>query len=451
MGGSAMGGVWTTFRLGLWRTTTFRLTLAFGASFAVGVVVLLGSVYVQTAHYLERRVDHIITAEATALANSTPEALPKLLRQVSARDPLTAIGLFSADGEGVAGDVRLTPADVPPDQKPRDLRHAAGLGPQRAVAQRLPWGEVLVVRRDASQLVELRRIVLRALVWSGAVIVVLGLGLAVLLSARPLKRLQAMRDASDAIAAGELAVRLPTDPSRDELDQLARIVNAMMDEVERLMTQARTVGEGVAHELRTPLTRLRATLDHAGQGLAADDPRAGLLDACVAEADSLLARFRALLRIAAVEARSRKSGIGPVSLGPIVEQVGELFAPLAAERDIALEVLAAGEAEVRADAELMFEALSNLVDNALKFTPAGGAVRLSLVAGPVVEVRDTGVGIPADERELVTQRFYRSRSSVGAPGHGLGLSLVAAVADLHGFSLAIEDGRPGTVVRLVCA
>ncbi len=448
------GGVWTAFRLGLWRTTTFRLTLAFGASFAVGVVVLLGSVYVQTAHYLERRVDHIIAAESAALAKSSPEALPKLLRQVSARDPLTAIGLFSADGEGVAGDLQLTPADVPPDEKPRDVRHAAGLGPQRAVAQRLPWGEVLVVRRDASQMVELRRIVLRALVWSGAVIVVLGLGLAVLLSASPLRRLQAMRDASDAIAAGDLAVRLPTDPSRDELDELARIVNAMMDEVERLMTQARTVGEGVAHELRTPLTRLRATLDHAGQGLAADDPRGELLDACVAEADNLMARFRALLRIAAVEARSRKSGIERVSLGPIVEQVGELYAPLAAERDIALMVSVEAEAEVRADAELMFEALSNLVDNALKFTPAGGMVRLSLdvslIAGPVVEVRDTGVGIPADERELVTQRFYRSRSSAGAPGHGLGLSLVTAVADLHGFRLVIEDARPGTAVRLVC-
>jgi signal transduction histidine kinase len=447
------GGAWATLRLGLWRTTTFRLTLAFGASFAVGVVVLLGSVYVQTAHYLERRVDHIIAAEADALARSSPEALPKLLRQASARDPLTAIGLFSTDGVGVAGDVRLTPADVPPDQKPRDLRNAAGLGPQRAVAQRLPWGEVLVVRRDASQLVELRRIVLRALVWSGGVISVLGLGLAVLLSARPLRRLQAMRDASDAIAAGDLAQRLPTDSSRDELDQLARIVNAMMDEVERLMTQARTVGEGVAHELRTPLTRLRATLDHAGQGLAADDPRGELLGACVAEADSLLARFRALLRIAAVEARRRKSGIERVSLAPIVEQVGELYAPLAAERDIALEVSVAGEAEVRADAELMFEALSNLVDNALKFTPAGGTVRLSLRRapdGPVLEVRDTGVGIPADERELVTQRFYRSRSSAGAPGHGLGLSLVAAVADLHGFGLAIEDARPGTVVRLAC-
>jgi signal transduction histidine kinase len=440
-------------RRNLWRTTTFRLTIAFGAAFAVGIVVLLGSVYLQTAHYLERRVDHILSAGLDSFTHSSPEALPQLLKQASTRDPLTAYGLFSADGQGVAGDLRLTPADVPPDGVVRDLRHSGGLGPQRAMAERLPWGEILLVHRDASQMVELRRIVLRALLWGGAVIAVMGLGLAVLLSARPWQRLQAMRAASDAIAAGDLAVRLPTDPSRDELDELARIVNTMMDEVERLMTQARTVGEGVAHELRTPLTRLRATLDHVGQDLAPDDPRSGLIETCVAETDAVLARFRALLRIAAVEARSRRSGIARVSLGAIVEQVGELYAPLAAEREVALEVAVAAGADIRADGELLFEALSNLVDNAVKFTPPGGTIGLSLIQsseGPMVEVRDTGVGIPADERQLVTQRFYRSRQSSGAPGHGLGLSLVAAVADLHGFTLSIDDAQPGTVVRLTC-
>ena len=439
----------------IWRTTTFRLTIAFGAVFAVGIVLLLGLVYLQTAGYLTRRVDHILVAELDAFSRSRPEALPQVLKQAASRDPLSTSGLFSATGELVAGDGRLTPADVPQDGVVREFRRSGGFAPQRALGERLPWGEILIVHRDSSQLVELRRIVLQALVWSGASITVLGLALAVLLSARPLERIRAMRGASEAIVAGDLAVRLPLDGSRDELDELARIVNAMMDEVERLITQARTVGEGVAHELRTPLTRLRATLDHAAQGLEPGDPRNALLEACVAETDSVLARFRALLRIAAVEARSRRSGIERVSLGAIVEQVAELYAPLAVERDVALEVSTAAVPDVRADAELMFEALSNLVDNALKFTPAGGTVRLSLIADVaglvvVVEVRDDGPGIPQDERPLVTKRFYRSRSTSVAPGHGLGLSLVAAVADLHGFALTIEDAEPGTVVRLAC-
>jgi signal transduction histidine kinase len=441
------------FGRGVWRTTTFRLTIAFGAAFALGVVLLLGLVYLQTADYLTRRVDHIIAAEISSLGHSRPALLPQLLRQAAARDPLNAYGLFSADGELVAGDGGLTPVEVPPDGGVREVRERGRAGPRRAIAGRLPWGEILIVHRDAGQLVELRRIVLQAVVWSGAAIAVLGLGLGVLLSARPLRRVQAMREASAAIAAGDLAVRMPTDASGDELDELAGIVNAMMDEVERLMTQARTVGEGVAHELRTPLTRLRATLEHTGQGLAPDDPRGELLDACVAETDGVLARFRALLRIAAVESRRRRSGIQQARLAPIIEQAGELYAPLAAERDIAFDVSVQTQAEVRADGELMFEAVSNLIDNALKFTPPGGRVRLSLRPGrdgPVIEVRDTGVGIAADERALVTKRFYRSRVTAAAPGHGLGLSLVAAVADLHGFKLSFEDAAPGTAVRLVC-
>ncbi|MGC1303301.1 MAG: HAMP domain-containing sensor histidine kinase [Caulobacteraceae bacterium] len=437
----------------VWRTTTFRLTIAFGAAFALGIVLLLGLVYIQTAGYLTRRVDHILAAEIGALSRSRPEALPQLLRQASARDPLNAYGLFSADGQWVAGDVRLTPVEIPPDGVVRDVSRRRGSGPRRAIAERLPWGEILIVHRDASQLVELRRIILQALIWSGATIAILGVGLAMLLSARPLRRIQAMREASAAIGAGDMTVRMPTDASRDELDELARIVNVMMDEVERLMTQARTVGEGVAHELRTPLTRLRATLDHARQALDPGDSRGELLDACVAETDGVLIRFRALLRIAAVEARSRRSGIDRVSLRAIVEQAAELYAPLAVDRDVELEVVTDADIEIRADGELMFEALSNLLDNALKFTAPGGTVRLSLTReaeGPVLEVRDNGVGIPVDERPLVTKRFYRSRATAAAPGHGLGLSLVAAVADLHGFRLSIDDARPGTVVRLAC-
>jgi signal transduction histidine kinase len=219
------------------------------------------------------------------------------------------------------------------------------------------------------------------------------------------------------------------------------------------MIQARTVGEGVAHELRTPLTRLRARLDHACQDLAADDPRRPLLEQCVAETDAVLARFRAMLRIAAVEARGRRIGVGHVDLSAIALQIAELYEPVASERNTALVGDIAPGLSVRADGELLLEAISNLVDNALKFTPGGGQVivRAAVAGGvPMIEVADDGPGIAEDERQLVLKRFYRSDRNANIEGHGLGLSLVAAVADLHGFELSFDNARPGLIVRLLC-
>lgn len=437
----------------LWRTTTFRLTTLFGLVFAGAILLLLGLVYLQTAGYLTRRVDHALAREVDVFARAGPESVLRRFKQEAARDPLNSFGLFTSAGVQVAGDTRLKPTDLVHDSVPQNVDGGRGLLPARALKADLPWGETLIVERDTRQLVELRQIILGALVWSGVGIVILGLVCGIALSIRPLRRVQAFQDASEAITAGDVSRRLPVDGSRDELDELAHIVNAMMDEIERLVLQARTVGESVAHELRTPLTRLRATLDHARQAFdAPGDLRGRLLDRCVSETESVMARFQALLRIAAVEARSRREGVGPTSLNAIVDLIAELYQPLAAERAITFEAAAESEVVVQGDADLLTEAVSNLVDNALKFTPSGGAVRLRLSAtaeGPVISVRDNGPGIEADERPLVTKRFYRSARSAHVAGHGLGLSLVAAVADLHGLELRIEDAAPGTVISLV--
>ena len=437
----------------LWRTTSFRLTTLFGAVFAAAIVLVLGLVYLQTADYLTRRVDRALSREVATFRRAGPESILQRFQQEAARDPLNSFGLFSQGGEQVAGDTRLKPSDLRRDGEPENVG-GRDEPPQRGEKALLPWGETLVVERDISQLAELRQIILVALVWSGAGIAVLGYLCGLALSVRPLRRVQAFQEASEAMAAGDFSPRLPIDGQGDELDQLAVIVNAMMDDIERLVVQARTVGESVAHELRTPLTRLRASLDHARRAFEApDDPRAALLERCVAETEGLLARFQALLRIAAVEARSRREEIAPTSLSDIVHAVGELYQPLGAEREIALQVAVEDGVSIRGDGDLLTEAVSNLVDNALKFTPRAGAVQLRLVredGRPVVTVRDDGPGIAAEERRLVVKRFYRSRRQAGVPGHGLGLSLVAAVADLHGFELRIEDASPGALISLVC-
>ncbi len=437
---------------GLWRTSTFRLSALLGTLYALGIVLLLGLVYVRTAAYLTLRSDRIIRAEANLLERGGPETILGAISRASSRDPFSRFALYAATGERVAGDAPLSPADLPLNGEPRETHLGPDI-PARALAKRTPWGEVLIVARDSRQIVELRHIVLSALIWSGAIIATLGLASGIGLSLRPLARIRSMRAASDAITSGDFSRRLPIAGAGDELDELAMIANRMMDEAERLMIQARTVGEGVAHELRSPLTRLRASLDHAAQRLEADDGRRALLETCVEEADGVLRRFHALLRIAALEARGRRLPKTTVALATIIDQIAELYGPLATERGLSLRATSPTDLMIEADGELIFEALSNLVDNGLKFTPAGGKVRLGAAAGPrgpIIEVADTGPGIAEAERAFVTRRFYRSSRHAQASGHGLGLSLVAAVADMHGFGLEFGDAGPGTVVRIIC-
>lgn len=434
------------------RTSTFRLTASFGLLCAFAIVVLLGLVYFRTESVLSRRVDAILRSEAASLAGTSPDAILSVMKEQAARDPLTDFSVYAQTGERVAGRDGPKPGALPRDGSALDLDGHGG-PPRRAMAVRLPWGETLVIERDTSQLAELKRIIIDALALSGGVIVLIVGLLSVSLSINPLRRVRAMQQASDLIGAGDLTARLPVTQRRDELDALALMVNAMMDEIERLVTEARTVGEAIAHELRTPLTRLRMSLDHAAEGLSADDERRALIDACLAEADGLSGRFRALLRIAAVQARGRRAMIAATSMTDVTRQAVELLEPLAAERGVRIAAEVAEDLEIGADPELLFEALVNILDNAVKFSPVGGLVRVHLRAageGAVLEIVDEGPGISPNDRPFVTRRFYRSPAAASVAGHGLGLSLVAAVADLHGFDLTFEDAEPGARVRLTC-
>ena len=432
-----------------WRTTPFRLALGFGGAYVLGVALLLGLVYLETATSLSRRTDRILAAETALLSHAGPEQILGRLDQEARRDPLNDYALYAESGQHVAGASPLSPADLPLNQGVREFARTGRRMSVRALATRLPWGETVVVSRDTGQLLALRHILLGALVWSGSAIAVLGVATGFALGLEPLRRIGAMRLASQRIMAGELGARLPVSGRRDELDELAAMVNTMMDEVERLMVQARTAGESVAHELRTPLTRLRATLEHASEGLNQDAGRKQLLELCTAEVEGVLARFRALLRIAAVEAKSRRSQIAPLDLSALLDQLAELYKPLAEERGLTFRTRIDREVHGRADGDLFFEAIANLVDNAIKFTPPGGEVELRLISDArLLEVSDTGPGVAAEDLPLLTRRFYRSPRHSAAPGHGLGLSLVAAVMALHGFSLSFDSAEGGTTVTV---
>jgi signal transduction histidine kinase len=440
----------------LWRTTPFRLTLFNGAVFALALMALLGLVYQQTAGYMARQIDGIVISEARNLAAGGAERLPERVTQAVASDTrhIEYYGLFSAEGIWICGNVRTLPANLPTDGVPREIR-APNLQPgSRALVERLPWGEILFVGHDALVLAGLRGIIINALALSGGLILVLGLAAAAALSLRPLRRIDNLREASRAALQGELGVRLPVSRRRDEIDMLAGVANAMMDETERLLWEVKSVGENVAHDLRTPLNRLRALLWRVHQETKLAGPEREMIDQALAETDELLARFRALQRIGEIERRDRQAFFEPVRLQSVLEHVIELHAPAAEDRGVELAADIAPDApQVRADPTLLFEAVSNLVDNALKFTPEGGRVTVRLVAcadGPRVEVADNGPGVPEAERDVVLQRFYRAARARTEPGSGLGLSIVTAIARMHHFTLALEDARPGLRVALSC-
>jgi signal transduction histidine kinase len=443
-------------QLELTRTTPFRLTLLYGAVFAGAVMTLLGLIYWQTAGYMARQMDAIVVAEAHTLEASGQETLIARVKEAAAGDNrgVEYYGLFDKNGHWIAGNfTRLPPAAIW-DGTPREFKER-GLQPgARALVRQLPWGQVLFVGHDAKVLSGVRTIIIHALAVGGALMLIIGLSAGALFSLAPLRRIESLRNASRAALFGRLGVRLPVSKRRDEIDMLAGVANAMMDETERLLFEVKSVGDNVAHDLRTPLTRLRARLYRLQQGAKMSPEDRGTLDQAVAEIDGLLVRFRALLRIGEIEGRDRRAGFESVSLKSVLQQVYELHEPLAEDRGVALKTRISDEAQdVAADRALMFEAVSNLVENALKFTPPGGEVGIALInreEGPRIEVTDSGPGVPAEERDAVMKRFYRSERTRSTPGSGLGLSVVTAIVRLHGFDVWLDDARPGLRVSLDC-
>ena len=435
------------------RTTTFQLTVLYGLLFALAIAVLLGAVYFQSTAYLTRRVDRILVTHADALARAPSTELPGRIDQALAlnEDRTNIFALFSANGNQITGNLAAPPKNLtvagPPIEEPPTKEF-----PQyaRLIARRLPNGEELVVGRDVTQLRRLRSIIGSALGWSGALIILAGLGFGVALGVPLLRRLSVLQAAAQDIANGDLTRRIPASGRHGELDMFAETVNHMVGEVERLMSEVKASTDTIAHDLRTPLTRARARL-HRLQQEQNWTPEA--ISRITAEVDEVLDRFRAILRLSELEAADRRAGFIQVDLAGVISEVADLYAPLAEAGGVRLGTRIAGEAMAIGDPKLLFEALSNLVDNAIKFSPRGGYVQIRLdneVRFPRITVQDEGPGIPPHERPAVLQRFFRGERARLAPGSGLGLSVVAAIVRLHGFDLALEDADPGLRVRIDC-
>lgn len=447
-----------------WRVSSTRQLALYGTLFLVWSVVLIGVVQWDTMNYLSGVVDQMLEQRARYLRGVERQHLPEAMRATGAVDLRNVMfyGLFDAQGEFISGNIERMPANISTDGEirpvPGGIEGRDGLKAEnaRALALRLDNGEVMVLARNTNVIDRVSTIIRRALVLGFSLTVIPGLVGMWWLARGPLRRVRAIEDAVQPIMRGNLRQRLPVSTRRDELDLLAAIVNSMLDEIERLMSEVKGVCDSIAHDLRTPLTRMRTQLHRLQRESEDAAVRDELIERAVGDVDSLLERFRALLRISELEDMHRRAGFTSVDLRATLSNVREIYAPVAEEKRVAFECRVAPEvAAIDGDPHLLLEALSNLVDNAIKFTPASGSVGIALVAtqrGPRIDVSDTGPGIPVHERGSVMQRFYRSTSSSAtASGFGLGLSIVAAIVKLHAFRLELaENGVHGTRISIQC-
>jgi signal transduction histidine kinase len=441
------------------RTTTFRWTLAVAGAFVFGTLVLFGFVYWQTATYMRSSIDRLLTGEVGLIAPDTPQRRLELIVNRLRDDPrhIRIAGLFGADGHRIAGNLESLPGDVPPDV-PTDAvivrldGQARETQNVRLVLHPLPGGEVLAIGRYNGEIEEIAEIVGQALALGLLPAFALAVIIGMVLSLRALDRLSDVNRRIQRIVAGDLRERLPTRGSDDPFDQLAAGVNRMLGEIEALIHEIAGVGDDIAHDLRTPLTRVRVRLERGREHATTLAELRAVADQAIVGLDQALAIITALLRIAEIEHSRRLEGFSEVALAPLLREVGDLYEPIAEDKHVTLRVAAADDATVHGDRDLLFEAVANLVDNAVKFTPEGGRVELALLrreGDTVIRVSDTGPGISEVEREAVTKRFYRSDKSRRTEGLGLGLSLVAAIVNLHGFRLTIA-GCPGCTAEIVC-
>lgn len=446
----------------LLRSSAFRVALVYAVLFGASVLLLFGFIYWSTAGFMRQQSDATIEAEIAGLAeryrSDGLNGLTALIEQRLSRAPEgPSIYLFAGpDRRPIVGNLDRWPAAEPDAEGWIDFRLGESTRPQgesvrmaRAKVFRLAGGFNLLVGRDMQELEAIEARIVRTLIWGVGMTALLALAGGVAVSYGVGRRLGSINVAIDEIMKGRLSRRLPTRDSGDELDLLVGNVNRMLTNIEAAMDDVRRVSDNIAHDLRTPLTRLRNRLELV-RGATAPDNEEAVADA-IHEADQLLQTFNALLRIARVESRNRTDGFRDVEIASLLADVADLYGPVAEARGQRLEVSVQSAPVIVADADLLFQALANLLDNAVKYVPRGGRIKLSLAtdaATATIVVEDDGPGIPEALRGKALRRFWRLDDSRSSPGSGLGLSLVAAVARLHDAELLLEDAAPGLRVLL---
>ena len=451
------------------RTSTFRLVAVYLLIFALSVGAVLGYTYWQAQRLLHAQIEQTIAADVRGIAEQyAVNGLPGVMAVLRARmrNGAAAGGLYllaDPTGRPMAGNLPRLPEEV------RGIDHSGWVdfrirvntpaGPRvrhvRAYYIRLDEGFHLIIGRDIEQLFQFGRVIRNLLFWVLGLTALLGLGGGLLLSRNFLRRIDGITATVRSIRAGRLARRVPVEGSGDELDRLAESLNDMLDQIERLMQGMREVSSNIAHDLKTPLTRLKAQAEDALRA-GSQQQRTEALEATIAQADELLRTFNSLLLIARAEAGQARAGFSEVDVAEVAREVAELYEPLVEERGGRFSLDVPDRARITGDRQLIAQALVNLLDNALKYGQHPDRpleIAVSVRATPehvALVVADNGPGVPEDMREKVKERFVRMDKARSKPGSGLGLSLVASIARLHGGELVLEDNAPGlrAILRL---
>lgn len=445
----------------IFRTTPFRLTLLFLALFASAASAFLAYIYVATAGEATRRTDQEITREMHSLVGAYDRAgvdavNQSLIERAASERPFLYL-LMNKDQKRISGSIEESPVDKfagPPtwtsfsvtdqDAQGRTVKH-----PARGLQERLHGGEILFVGADVGADEAYVNKISRALQGAGALVIVLGLAFGSLFSRNVTRSMVGLTDVVDAVRNGDLGARAQVRGTRDEFDELAAGVNEMLDRLERSMAGHRHAGDAIAHDLRSPLTRLRARLEvayldvEAGKG----DPTQALAQA-LEDTDGVLKTFGAVLSIARLQAAGAAPDQVLFDPSELAANIAELYEPLCEDKGIDFAAEFSKDLQARGNREFLAQALANILDNAVKYTPAGGAIMLRVRRRSTGEIEfsvtDTGPGVPDGDRERVVERFVRLENSRNEPGAGLGLSLVAAVAEAHRGRLELAEG-PGKV------
>jgi signal transduction histidine kinase len=442
------------------RSTAFRLTLVYLTIFALYAAALLIYFALNTGRLITEQITDTVDTEIQYLTQQySASGLRRLILIIESRSlrPGSSLYLVTAPtGQGLAGNVgSLAPGVIETTgwsetvYRRLDEQDTAEHSALVRVTQ-LSGGFRLLVGRDLEERARMRGIITAAARGSVALVIVLGLAGGFFVTRRVLRRFDAMTATTQRIMAGDLAERLPVTGTGDELDRLAVNLNDMLDRIEALMRGLKEVSDNIAHDLKTPLTRLRNSCEEALRTARGEADYRDKLESMLGESEGLIRTFDALLMIARAESGHARDNMVPFDAAEIVRGVAELYEPLAEEQGLSVRVDAREEVSIRGNRELLSQALANLVDNAIKYSaggtdPAGEIALAARGVGDrvVITVADRGPGIAEADRPRAVERFVRLPQSAAQPGSGLGLSLAAAVARLHGGELTLEDNAPG--------
>jgi hypothetical protein len=445
--------------LSLFRSASLRFAVVYALLLAASAAALAMFLWWETAGLLDRQTEAAIQADAQGLSERWAEGgLPALILTIEDRlagnvDDDAIYLLVDPMMRKVAGNLERWPSAVrqPGAWYELPVRRAGMNALTRLQRYDLPNGFHLLIGRDVQVRAQLRTLLTDALLWAAVIVGAMATAGALLVRSLFRRTLANVSATATAIAAGDFAQRVKLSGRGDEFDQLAETINDMLDRIGRLMDGVRQVSNAIAHDLRTPITRARTRLEDAALHAHSPDELRAAIERATADLDGIVAVFQALLRIAEIEAGSRRSAFCRFDLAPLLADVAELYGAVAEDKQVSLVVQAPAHLPAYGDRELVQQAVANLMDNAVKFSPPDGQVRLratASTAGVEIVVADQGPGIPAGDRARAIERFFRGEAARSTPGAGLGLALVQAVAQLHQGSLRLDDARPGLAAAL---